>query len=328
MFPIESIHIVDKTHGRAVFWPSRISPVKPVQPTSVGSGRAAWRRASIFRACAGFTSVFFLVDAGRAQAPAPDTSGRVLILPKMTVVEQMLRDSPPFPKADVVPPNFSDRSPPVDMLYPGKAYNEGVSEGNATVGVMLDSGGNPTDFLLIRYTKLYFGEALMREAHRQTFLPRHVRGVAVPGRFNFGTRFTPTAVVQMNSFNAIEERDIQIEGGPRAIYEPHLEREIDGGGLELTESTVALIPDGFDVPKGKAVKAFVSFYVDEQGGVRLPNVEGAASTLLIPNAIKAVQHWRFRPPTVKGKPVLVFALWSVAFRPFDPATIPAGVPKP
>jgi outer membrane biosynthesis protein TonB len=283
--------------------------------------------------CVLFAGALLLHASGFAQASAAESGsaagGAIVILPKMTVVEQLLRDYPPFPKAEVVSPNFSDKSAPIDMLYPGQAYNEGVSEGNATVGVMLDAYGHPTDFLLIRYTKKYFGDALMREARRQEFKPRVVKGVAVPGRFNFGTRFTPTAVMQMTSFNAIEERNIEIEGGPRAIYEPHLESEIDGGGLVFTHSTVALIPDGFDAPKGKTVKAFVSFYVDELGHVRLPNVEGAVSTLLIPNAVKAVQHWEFEPPKLKGKPVLVFALWSVSFTPFNASIIQgSAAPKP
>lgn len=280
------------------------------------------------RGCAFLAAAMLSGAIGRTQVPVPlpsasEAGGPVVILPKMTVVEQIMRDYPPFPKVDVKSPEFSDSTPPIDMLYPGQAYNEGVSQGNATVGVMLDAQGHPTDFLLIRYTKKYFGDALMREAHRQDYKPRRVKGVAVPGRFNFGTKFTPAAVMMMTSFNAIEERQIEIEGGPRAIYEPHLESEIDGGGLEFTRAAVALIPDGFDAPQGKTVKAFVSFYVDEKGHVRLPNVEGAVSTLLIPNAIKAVQHWEFKAPTMKGKPVLVFALWSVSFQPFNPAAVQA-----
>jgi outer membrane biosynthesis protein TonB len=284
---------------------------------SCGAGGA--RR---FTVPAAFSIALLLAISAPSQTAGPspaasDASSPIVILPKMTVVEQMLREYPPFPRRDVSPPTFSDRSPPIDMFYPGEAYSEGVTEGNATVGVMLDAQGHPTDFLIIKYTKRYFGEALLREARRQEYTPRRVRGVAVPGRFNLGNRFTPTAVMQMTSFNAIEERDIEIEGGARAIYEPHLERELDGGGLEPTYSTVALIPDGYKAPDGKPVRAIVSFYVDEEGHVRLPNVEGAESTLLIPNAIKAVQHWEFKPPTLKGKPVLVFALWSVAFTPFE-----------
>lgn len=270
----------------------------------------------------------FAKDAATAPTAA-DAAGPITILPKMTVVEQILRDYPLFRKADVTSANFSDTSVPIDMFYPGEAYTEGVNEGNAEVGVMLDAQGRPTDYLLIRYTRRYFGDALMREAHRQVFQPRRIKGVAVAGRFNFAHRFAPTLVLQMTSFNAIEERATEIEGGPHAIYEPRPERDIDGGGLKIIQATVAFIPDGYDAPKGKGVRAYVSFYVDEQGHTRLPNVEGAASTLLVPNAIKAVQHWEFRPPTLMGKPVLVFAVWSVAFEPFDPlAPAVAGAPKP
>jgi hypothetical protein len=154
----------------------------------------------------------------------------------------------------------------------------------------------------------------MREAHRQEFAPRMVKGVAVPGRFVFSHGFVPTMVLGMSNFEAMEERVMEVEGGPRFIYEPHLEREIDNGGLEFTKPTVALFPDGYEAPKGKPVKVLVSFYVDETGHARLPSVESAPSVLLIPNAIKAVQHWEFKPPRLNGKPVLVFTLWTVGFQ--------------
>lgn len=284
------------------------------------------------RACAGLVAGLLLAAPGLAKDDAADpatsaSSGPVTVLPTMTVVEQILKDNPLFKKADVSQPNFSEASAPVDMFYPGEAYSDGVGEGNAEVGVMLDAQGHPTDFLLIRYTKRYFGDALMREARRQAFQPRRIKGVAIPGRFSFGHRFTPQHVMMLTSFDAIEARASEVQGGPRAIYEPHAEREIDGGGLEFTQATIALIPDGYDAPKGKSVRAFVSFYVDERGHTRLPNVEGAPSEVLVPNAIKAVQHWEFKPPTLRGKPVLVFAVWSVAFQPLDPKA-PAAIASP
>ena len=266
-----------------------------------------------------------LASAQPTPTRAAESKDDVITLPKVTVAGELLKEYPMFPKADVKAPSFAERSAPIDLFYPGSAYADGVNEGTATVGVMLDASGKPKDFLLIRYTRRYFGDALMRAAHDQDYAPRYVRGMAVPGRFNFGYRFVPTIVLQMNSFNAIEERDAEIQGGPSFIYEPHLERDIDGGALESTASTVAFIPDGYVPPKGKPVRAFVSFYVDETGRVRLPNVESADSPLLIPNAIKAVEHWAFRPPTLKGKPVLVFTLWAVAYIPFVPPTPP---PKP
>jgi len=279
------------------------------------------------RGFAGLVAWLILAAAGFSQTapatPEPTSgTGAIVTLPKMTVVGGSLKDYPFFPKADVTPPDFSEKSAPIDLFYPGEAYTEGVGEGSATVGVMLDASGNPTDFLLTRYTQRYFGDALMREAHRQQFTPRRVKGAAVPGRFNFGYHFAPTLVLRMSNFSAMEERVAEIEGGPPFTYGPHLEREIDGGGLEFTKATVAMIPDGYDAPKGRSVKAVVSFYVDEAGHARLPSVESAASPLLIPNAIKAVQHWEFKPPTLKGKAVLVFTLWTLGFVPFNPSSAP------
>lgn len=283
--------------------------------------------ARILAGCA----ALLLSAAGFAQSPtpaptaAPDQDG-IVLLPRMTVVGQSLNEFPLFPKADVTPPDFSGTAGPSDLFYPSRANYEGIFEGKATVGVMLDDKGNPTDYLVIRYTEKYFGESLLREAHEQQFAPRKVKGVAVPGRFEFGYRFVPNFTIAMNSFNAIEQRALEIEGGPRFVYEPHPEGGIDGGKLEFKTATVPFIPDGVEVPKGKTLQALVTFFVDETGHVRLPSVESAESPLLIPNAIKAVSHWVFKPPTLAGKPVLVFTGRSVAFVEFIPAAPPA--PRP
>ena len=235
----------------------------------------------------------------------------MVTLPKVTVEAESAKNYPFFKRAEVVPPGFADMSHPIDLFYPGKAYVDEVSEGSATVGVMLDAEGKATDFLVLRYTQKYFGDALLREAREQTFAPRRVKGLAVPGRFDFGYRFIPTMVMQMTSFGDIAQRYAEIQGGPSFIYTPHLERELDGGGLEGIKSAVAFIPDGFTPPPAGVVKVLVSFYVDEKGHVRLPSVESAASPLLIPNAIKAVEQWEFNPPTIGGRPVLVFTTWAV-----------------
>jgi outer membrane biosynthesis protein TonB len=258
-----------------------------------------------------------------ASAPAP-ADRSVVTLPKVTVVGEALKDYPLFARNEVTPAGFSDRSAPIRLYYPGEAASAGVGEGSATVGVALDSKGLPTDFLLLRYTRRYFGDALLREARRQQFAPRMIKGVAVPGRFAFSYRFTPEMDLSLNNFEAIEEREMEIEGGPRFVYEPHLEREIDNGGLQMTKATVALIPDGYSPPNGRTVKALASFYVDETGHARLPSVESAPSPLLIPNAVKAVEHWEFKPPTLNGKPVLVFAIWTVGFEPLVPAHAPSA----
>jgi len=117
-------------------------------------------------------------DASKISPPAP------IVLPPMKV-EASADSLPTFAKADVVAADFSHDAGPVFAQYPGQAFSDGVFKGTATVGVMLDAKGQAVDFLLIRCTKMYFGEALLREAQRQRFAPRYIRGVAVPGTLSF-----------------------------------------------------------------------------------------------------------------------------------------------
>ena len=57
----------------------------------------------------------------------------------MTVVGELLKENPLFLKSEVTVPNFGVHAPPIDLNFPGQAYNDGVTEGFATVGVELDA---------------------------------------------------------------------------------------------------------------------------------------------------------------------------------------------
>ena len=124
----------------------------------------------------------------------------------------------------------------------------------------------------------------------------------------------------MSSFDASNQRREQVTGGLKFVYEPHRETEIDGGGLEPTRLAIPVVPAGFDASKETSPKVPVGdFYVDEEGRLRLPSVDSSASPALIENAVDALQQWRFKPPTIKGKGVLVYAVRVVKFRTEPPA---------
>jgi hypothetical protein len=221
-----------------------------------------------------------------------------------------------FPeKKAITPADFPSNAPYIDVQYPGHAFHEGVATGRATVGVMLDPAGRAVDFLLIRYTRDYFGKALLEEAQRQEYRAKRLHGTAIPATFTFSYHFEPpTGLSNISSFEAAERRAEEVGGGPQYIYEPHREEELDGRQLEPLRVAIPQLPASYVPPDPRPLKVLVSFYVDEQGRVRLPNVESVLPPELVAPAIAALQHWAFRPPTIKAKPVLARAMRAVTFR--------------
>jgi hypothetical protein len=255
------------------------------------------------------------VPAPAAEAPPP-VEGETLQLPDMKVGGGGRLEDFVFPaKKEVVPPDFPANDPFINVQFPGHALFEGVATGRATVGVMLDQAGRPLDFLLIRYTRDYFGQALLAEAKHRGYTPKRLHGTAVPGPFTFSYHFEPPdGLTSISSFEAAERRAEEVGGGARYIYEPHREEELDGGRLEPTRVRIPVLPAGSIPPDKRPVKALVSFYVDEQGRVRLPNVESALAPELVAPALGALQQWAFKAPQMKTKPVLVRAMRAVTFR--------------
>jgi len=243
-------------------------------------------------------------------------------MPKITVTAERLNPRWLIPKADLTQANFKGVAP--EIIFPTRARFEGVFDGRATVGVMLDADGNATDFLLIRYSRPYFGDELMRAIHNEKFSPRRIKGVAIPGRFYVNQRFYLNGTVSMTPMDAIAEFTNRITNaldGPPFVFQPHLEHEIDGGKLQFTAVTEPLLPGGFEVVAGQPLKVIVSFYVDEKGNVRLPNVESNTPSRLIPSLVKALTAWSFVPPTIGGKPALLFAVRSITL---DAGSLPNG----
>jgi TonB family protein len=246
----------------------------------------------------------------------PSTRGEApMELPTVTVNGARLADYPPISAADLKGGGLAPSEPPPSLFFPGTAYSAGIAKGLATVCIELDEKGVATDYLLVAYTEKYFGEALMRAARNTKYAPLLFKNVAVPSRFNFGYEFRPEFTVALNSFEAIEHRQQTIRGGhPDFKYHPVTEAELDDR-LERVRQAVPHFPAGYQPTGDKADWVVVSLYIDETGRVRAPRVDSASSPLLVRNALLAVHYWQFKPPTVKGKPALVYAAFALNFVP-------------
>lgn len=244
------------------------------------------------------------------------TDDETLQLPNMEVPGGLSLKDFEFPKEnELKAPDFSANDPFLKVQFPGEAVHEGVATGRATVGVFLDAAGQPKDFLLIRCTRTYFGSALLEEAKRRTYVAKQVKGAAIPAAFTFSYAFEPPPGMNaISNFEAASRRTEDIQGGASNVYYPRNEADIDGGQLVPTRVAIPVLPKALIPPDGKPVRALVSFYVDEQGRVRLPNVESSLSPQFATAAIASLQQWAFKPPVVKGQPVLVRTMRALTFR--------------
>jgi hypothetical protein len=240
----------------------------------------------------------------------------MLHLPNLEVAGGLSLKDFSFPsKAEITAPDFSAKDPFIKVQFPGQAAHEGVATGRATVGIFVDATGQPKDFLLIRCTKDYFGAALLKEAKLREFTPKQLHGTAIPGAFIVSYAFEPPPGMNaISNFEAASRRSEDIQGGAQFVYRPRNETELDGGQLVPTRVAVPVLPRALVPKDGKPVRALVSFYVDEKGQVRLPNVESSLSPPFITAAVAAVQQWAFKPPVAKGKPVLVYTMRALTFR--------------
>jgi len=249
------------------------------------------------------------------KTPAPSAED-VLELPDLQVAGGFALKDFDFPaKGALTAPDFSASDPFLKIQFPGQAVHEGIATGRATVGVFVDAAGQPKDYLLIRCTKAYFGDALLEEARRRTYTPRQLKGAPIPSAFVFSYAFEPPAGMNaISNFEAASRRSEDIQGGAQYVYRPRTEPEIDGGQLVPTQVAIPVLPRALIPQDGKPVRALVSFYVDEKGRVRLPNVESSLPPQFVTAAVAAVQQWAFKPPVSKGQPVLVHTMRALTFR--------------
>jgi TonB family protein len=264
-----------------------------------------------------------------AATPADPKAEPPIVLPTLRVVSERLDPKLLVPRAALTLPDFVNVTP--ETVFPTRARHDGVFEGRAVVGVMLDREGRVTDALVLKYSNRAFADELLAVVRPERFTPRRVHGMPVSGRYALGHRFYLGGSVAMTPLDAVAEFTHRItyrlEGGAPYEFQPCRESETDGKLLRFTHDGTLTLPADFRPPAGGPLKVIVSFYVDDAGLVRLPNVESDAEPSLIEAVLLSVASWRFAAPVRAGKPALVFAIRVLEFRAAAPTNAPA-LPAP
>lgn len=219
---------------------------------------------------------------------------------------------PPISKKEYQPPTLGPHEPELQVDYPGAATAKSITKGNAMVDVLVGADGKFIDALDVGYSNKAFGNALREKAKTLDYAPAKFRGVAIPARLVMSYQFESHSGISKNAMDEAAQKFNSDSAITMAVAEDKLDAP-----LEYTDLALPRLPVGYKTKGDEKVRVFVTFFVDEEGKVRVPNVESAAAPELVAGAIRAIQLWTFKPGLVKGKPVVAYAGRAVPFIPRD-----------
>lgn len=192
----------------------------------------------------------------------------------------------------------------VAPLFPLELQQLGIRSGEAQVVVSVSAEGKLTDWLVVAYTLRPFADSAVRALRGWKYKSAKLRGepVDTTSELTFNFKTEGTQVVSQNLSEYLEARTLRVFGAKYA-FKTHTLKELD----KIPTPIVVVSPKYPSSLAEKGVKGRVTidFYIDQEGNVRMPSASPKEDPRLTGLAIDALSKWKFDPPTVNGKPVLV-----------------------
>jgi TonB family protein len=184
--------------------------------------------------------------------------------------------------------------------YPVSMTSEGIYDGSAQVIINVDETGEILDVYLAEFSHPEFGRLAEEYIKKWTFQPAKLNGEPMSVIKSFDFRFEDRRGVFALGIHEAAASKLNFgrfaEG--KRIYSP---KELDEIPVPL-EMETPIFPEEY---KGQGIlgTATIIFYIDEEGIIRMPHVTDYSHESFGKTALIAVNNWRFKPPTVRGKPV-------------------------
>jgi len=243
-------------------------------------------------------------------------SPRILVLGALALLgSPAMRAIPGAP--DYVPVKIKQTE---EAAYPSSLVSVGVKSGSASIAVAVDDAGRLTDYLVTAYTHPAFADSAVAALKKWKFEPAEIHGFPRNSKSDLTFRFQMegVVVVTMTALSYSEMLHLKLAPGSTAYSACTL------GELDKIPVPIKIVNPVYPNELARSSRGgnvLVSFYIDEQGRVRMPSVSretNEANEELAATAVAAVAQWQFDPPTAKGRPVLVAAQQNLHFKPSAP----------
>lgn len=194
---------------------------------------------------------------------------------------------------------------------PAMLRMNGLMNGEVAVAVDVGVDGRPVDWLVLGASHRELIRPCVEALQRWRYTPARYDGQPVLAQLRLVIDISQTgAVVSRNATESMTDLVEKLTGRP-FDYQACPANQIDRPPVAVT--TVAPRYAVEAEKEGLRGRVSVHFYIDEQGGVRMPAVRADAQPYLSAMAIEALKGWKFEPPTRRGRPVLVAAVQEFSF---------------
>ncbi len=184
-----------------------------------------------------------------------------------------------------------------------RANFEPVKEGELHMVVDINEDGTVADYIITRAYHESMVKAVNRVVNEWTFYPATKDGEPIPIVialiFDFSKRGTSLvegniSEIYLNSITHLHEDVVPVRKFTELDRLPE--------PLNIVRPVISR-----DIPEDQRTgEVVVSFFIDETGKVRIPIIEEYHGHRgLADAAYNAILQWKFKPPTVKGDPVIV-----------------------
>ena len=203
-----------------------------------------------------------------------------------------------------LPPEFRfDHAPQVKGavlgVYPLAALRENKG-GTMTVHLVIDEKGQVASTRIAKSPRDDLGRAAQAMIECFEFIPASREGKPTTALLRFDVRFSPVGVGDVPVSVSAERLLRQVKKSGFKFPSP--------GDLDAPIEAVSQRKPRFprDVPdEVNSGRAVLEFIIDERGLTQLPVIVSSTHEAFGYAAAQAVSSWRFRPPTVNGRPVSI-----------------------
>lgn len=200
-----------------------------------------------------------------------------------------------------------------EPIFPPVLKFDGITDGHVELIIDINEDGTVADWIPLRSTHRLLTESVERAMKKWRFNPAKIDGEAVPvaQKILFNFDHSGTVLISGTGLDLHMRwiRELGRQDDRLAFQLPDLD--------QLPEPTTIVKPlMPVELAEQKiAGTVMISFYIDTEGNVRIPvAIDWNGDILYAKSAILAITQWKFKPPTIKGQPVVVHAIQPFHFK--------------